>query len=149
MKTCVQTFWELFIIIVKTAGYLDRYDDNMKVISCIITRNYCMNSCKRYTNLWFFNTSTLDKQIHIANTPWKMFTFWTQSHGGGWFRFDFPDFKQGWFLPTQKPWKSSGVYLWQVRGLNLNLSNEKRAPGYLLYSGDYTTQFYRDYNKPL
>ena len=29
------------------------------------------------------------------------------------------------------------------------LSNEKRAPGWLGYIGDYTTQFYRDYNKPL
>ncbi len=28
------------------------------------------------------------------------------------------------------------------------LSNEKN-PGYLLYIGDYTTQWYRDYNKPL
>ena len=33
-----------------------------------------------------------------------------------------------------------------------NLSNEKRAPGCLVYIGDYmdyTTQLYRDYNKPL
>ena len=29
------------------------------------------------------------------------------------------------------------------------LSNEKRAPGWLDYIGDYTTQLYRDYNKPL
>ena len=29
-----------------------------------------------------------------------------------------------------------------------HLSNEKN-PGYLLYKGDYTTQLYRDYNKPL
>ena len=28
-------------------------------------------------------------------------------------------------------------------------SNEKRAPGWLGYIGDYTTQLYRDYNKPL
>ena len=29
------------------------------------------------------------------------------------------------------------------------LSNEKRAPGWLGYIGDYTAQLYRDYNKPL
>ena len=29
------------------------------------------------------------------------------------------------------------------------MSNEKRAPGYLLYIGDYTTQLYGDYNKRL
>ena len=28
-------------------------------------------------------------------------------------------------------------------------SNEKRAPGCLGYTGDYTTKLYRDYNKPL
>ena len=28
------------------------------------------------------------------------------------------------------------------------MSNEKN-PGYLLYIGDYTTQLYGDYNKPL
>ena len=28
------------------------------------------------------------------------------------------------------------------------MSNEKK-PGCLVYIGDYTTQFYRDYNKPL
>ena len=32
---------------------------------------------------------------------------------------------------------------------SLQLSNEKWAPGYLLYIVDYTTQLYRDYNKPL
>ena len=31
---------------------------------------------------------------------------------------------------------------------NFHLSNEKN-PGCLGYVGDYTTQFYRDYNKPL
>ena len=32
-----------------------------------------------------------------------------------------------------------------------NMSNEKRAPGCLVYIGEYTTrtQLYRDYNKPL
>ena len=30
----------------------------------------------------------------------------------------------------------------------INMSNEKR-PGWLGYIGDYTTQVYRDYNKPL
>ena len=39
------------------------------------------------------------------------------------------------------------------RTLNLKeetyLSNEKRAPGWLGYIGDDTTQLYRDYNKPL
>ena len=29
------------------------------------------------------------------------------------------------------------------------VSHEKRAPGWLGYIGDYTTQLYRDYNKPL
>ena len=29
------------------------------------------------------------------------------------------------------------------------LSNEKRAPSCLGYIGDYTTQLYGDYNKPL
>ena len=29
------------------------------------------------------------------------------------------------------------------------MSNEKRAPGWLGYVGDSTTQLYRDYNKPL
>ncbi len=29
------------------------------------------------------------------------------------------------------------------------MSNEKRAPGCLVYIGGYTTQLYRDYNKPL
>ena len=28
------------------------------------------------------------------------------------------------------------------------VSNEKRAPGWLGYVEDYTTQLYRDYNKP-
>ena len=28
-----------------------------------------------------------------------------------------------------------------------HMSNEKRAPGWLGYIGDYTTQVYRDYNK--
>ena len=35
-----------------------------------------------------------------------------------------------------------------VGGGFLQLSNEKRAPGWLGYIGDYTTQLYRDYNKP-
>ena len=30
-----------------------------------------------------------------------------------------------------------------------HVSNEKRAPGCLVYIGGYTTQLYRDYNKPL
>ena len=30
-----------------------------------------------------------------------------------------------------------------------DLSNEKRAPGWLGYIGDYTTQLYWDYNTPL
>ena len=29
------------------------------------------------------------------------------------------------------------------------MSNEKRAPGWLGYIGDYTTQLYGDYNQPL
>ena len=37
--------------------------------------------------------------------------------------------------PIYKPWKG-------------HLSNEKN-PGWLGYIGDYTTQLYRDYNKPL
>ena len=34
-------------------------------------------------------------------------------------------------------------------GESHNLSHEKRAPGWLGYIGDYTTQLYGDYNKPL
>ena len=33
--------------------------------------------------------------------------------------------------------------------LDRDLSHEKRAPGWLGYIGDYTTQLYWDYNKPL
>ena len=42
--------------------------------------------------------------------------------------------------------------LWDTRtrwGPKNQLSNEKRAPGWLGYMGDYATQVYRDYNKPL
>ena len=35
---------------------------------------------------------------------------------------------------------------WQLFGIYV--SNEKN-PGYLLYIVDYTTQLYRDFNKPL
>ena len=34
-------------------------------------------------------------------------------------------------------------------GIWKDMSNEKRAPGWLGYIGDYTTQLYRDYDKPL
>ena len=40
------------------------------------------------------------------------------------------------------------VYIYIYRIANTHLSNEKNL-GYLLYIGDYTTQLYGDYNKPL
>ena len=36
----------------------------------------------------------------------------------------------------------------QVMGA-IHVNHEKRAPGWLGYIGDYTTQLFRDYNKPL
>ena len=36
-----------------------------------------------------------------------------------------------------------------ILGEKTQLSNEKRAPGWLGYIGDYTTLLYRDYNNPL
>ena len=44
----------------------------------------------------------------------------------------------------------SNMQNYQLPSLKLtwHLSNET-IPGYLLYIGDYTTQWYRDYNKPL
>ena len=38
------------------------------------------------------------------------------------------------------------IYIYRIA--NTHLSNEKNL-GYLLYIGDYTTQLYGDYNKPL
>ena len=57
------------------------------------------------------------------------------------------DFRR--FLPSgyQAPAEDgTGAKVLVVGGAKL--SNEKN-PGYLLYMGDYTTQLYRDYNKPL
>ena len=48
-------------------------------------------------------------------------------------------------------WKPKpGVYenmILVVKNGNNHLSSDQN-PGYLLYEGDYTTQLYRDYNKP-
>ena len=35
---------------------------------------------------WLFSTSWVIVYIYILYTPWKMITFWTQSHGGGWIK---------------------------------------------------------------
>ncbi len=49
-------------------------------------------------------------------------------------------------------WKNNGGSFYtpvnQQSNWNSQLSNEKN-PGWLGYIGDYTTQLYRDYNKPL
>ena len=42
-------------------------------------------------------------------------------------------------------WNTEGFVTWTWK---IQLSNEK-SPGCLGYTGDYTTQLYRDYNKPL
>ena len=41
---------------------------------------------------------------------------------------------------------------WSHQRLSMEMANwatKKKAPGYLLYIGDYTTQLYRDCKKPL
>ena len=46
-------------------------------------------------------------------------------------------------------WSFSGIHLiLVVEFQKKQLSNEKN-PGCLVYIGDYTTQLYRDFNKPL
>ena len=57
-------------------------------------------------------------------------------------------------LPETKhiPWKLEGpAFCWGANCFVLwegyHKSNEKRAPGYLLYIWDYTTQLYGDYKK--
>ncbi len=44
--------------------------------------------------------------------------------------------------------KTTKSKLQSLEGAKNSLSNEKRAPGWLGYIGDDTTQLYRDYNKP-
>ena len=41
----------------------------------------------------------------------------------------------------QTQWKPSDLWNLKNQGLEPELSNEKRAPGWLGYIGDYTTQF--------
>ena len=48
---------------------------------------------------------------------------------------------------SNKPWEVQ--HLWIHGFVKQQLGNEKRAPGCLWYIGDYATQLYRDYNKPL
>ena len=44
--------------------------------------------------------------------------------------------------------KVPGDFFW-ARPKSSSLIEQWKNPGYLLYKGDYTTQFYRDCNKPL
>ena len=37
----------------------------------------------------------------------------------------------------------------RVKGPRNNMSNEKKAPGFLGYIGDYITHLYGDYKEPL
>ena len=55
------------------------------------------------------------------------------------------------YIPIPIPYHGTIVYLptnSSQKSSKNHVSNEKN-PGWLDYIGDYTTQLYRDYNKPL